>query len=372
MAAAFDWIKVFHDLPDHPKLHALADALDVPATVALGHVVTLWLWCARYAPDGQIVARDPRRVVERAARWTGTPGAFMEACLEANILDATPDGLTAHGFDEHNAAHRDKAEKDRDRMRELRRATPPPPPPPVSRDRSATVARQSNDGRATVAGEREREKENTPIAPLPGGPGESDFASGGEEPTTSRPTMPPAGPETARQGDATPSPVSDSLPETKMRQRRRAGPSPLEVVEPTGDLATVWKLYTERIEPGAVLTPDRAKILAGYLEPSAFGVERLTRAIEGHAGSPFLKSRPFLRSFDRLLGDVASVEAGLRARDAPDWRPALKVVPPKRTVEAPPAGPPPEEAPVRDPAEVLRELREKGGMPSFAMSRRDA
>jgi hypothetical protein len=144
------WIKVCADLFDHPRAVDLGDELGRP--MAWGHLVALWGWCAQYAPTGRVEARNVGRTVERAARWDGEPGAFVAAAVATGWLALEDGAATVCGWDDHQRAHLDKAEKDRLRVAQKRASD-------VSRVCRATVARQSGDCLTTVAGEKEKEKE---------------------------------------------------------------------------------------------------------------------------------------------------------------------------------------------------------------------
>jgi hypothetical protein len=142
--AGLPWIPLATDFPDSRKALALGVALSDP--LAWAYVVRLWTWCAKNAADGRIEGPDSVAVLEHAACWKGSPGAFAEAASlpHVRLLDITERGFAIHDWHEHCGAHVEKREKDRERMKRARNA-----------NRSRTVREQN----AHVRGEREREKE---------------------------------------------------------------------------------------------------------------------------------------------------------------------------------------------------------------------
>ena len=49
------WIQVYSNLADHPKIYALVDRMKLRRnSEAGGIVVSLWLWAAKNAPDGDL------------------------------------------------------------------------------------------------------------------------------------------------------------------------------------------------------------------------------------------------------------------------------------------------------------------------------
>jgi hypothetical protein len=107
------WIRVYNDLPDHPKSDHLAAILQEPR--AWTHVVELWLWVSRVRPDGSLKGLHPV-VIARRAGWIGDPITFVDAMRQAGFLD----GDQIHDWTEYQGAHAKKLEKDRTRIRQLR------------------------------------------------------------------------------------------------------------------------------------------------------------------------------------------------------------------------------------------------------------
>lgn len=107
------WIRVYNDLPDHPKSDHLAAILQEPR--AWTHVVELWLWVSRVRPDGSLAGLHPV-VIARRAGWNGDPITFVDAMRQAGFLD----GDQIHDWLDYQGAHAKKLEKDRTRIRQLR------------------------------------------------------------------------------------------------------------------------------------------------------------------------------------------------------------------------------------------------------------
>jgi len=107
------WIRVYNDLPDHPKSDHLAAILQEPR--AWTHVIELWLWVSRVRPDGSLTGLHPV-VIARRAGWGGDPITFVDAMRQAGFID----GDQLHGWLEYQGAHAKKLEKDRARIRQLR------------------------------------------------------------------------------------------------------------------------------------------------------------------------------------------------------------------------------------------------------------
>lgn len=266
---ALPWIKLATDLPDHPKALELAELLDEP--LAFAYLVLAWTWAARFAPDGRIAGKDPRRSFERACRWTGTPGHLAAACLEVGFLELDTEGLVLHDFRAHNGAHAEKLDRDRQRMVKRR----------------ATVARRSRDGRAT---EEMRGEENTPLSPPLGG---------GVSPSPSA-AVPEKGPPPARP---------------------RRPREPHAVVEAPPGLAGVFQAFRTLVDPSTPVTASRVALVASLVAPQGpYQVEELVAAIEGAAGSTFWREKPHLLTFERVLENPARVDELRRLRGSKGWR----------------------------------------------------
>lgn len=86
------WIQVYSNLIHHPKTTALADELGIrsadanPNAVAAGMLVSLWLWAAQNATDGDL-SRCSARAIAEAAEYKKKPSAFVSALLNTKWLD---------------------------------------------------------------------------------------------------------------------------------------------------------------------------------------------------------------------------------------------------------------------------------------------
>jgi hypothetical protein len=110
------WIRVYNDLPDHPKSDHLAALLDDRR--AWTYVVQLWLWASRVKPDGDLSGLHPSVIAKRAG-WDGDPMVFVDAMQEVGFLDENK----IHDWVDFQGAHAKKLEKDRSRIRQLRDKT---------------------------------------------------------------------------------------------------------------------------------------------------------------------------------------------------------------------------------------------------------
>ena len=137
------WIKLDTGLVSHPKLADLCAEVSDPRS--LDYLVRLWCWCAHYAADGVVRARDAShltRTVETVAGWLGDAGRLFAALRLTGWLDEASDGsVRVHDWDEYQGPHAERLERDRDRMREKRKSGQYPV------NSRATVARPSGERR---------------------------------------------------------------------------------------------------------------------------------------------------------------------------------------------------------------------------------
>jgi hypothetical protein len=108
------WIKLWTNLPEHPKADRLEALLGVPR--AWTHLVQLWLWVAKVKPDGDLSGIDPAVIAKRSG-WDGSEDKFLSALTACGFLD--PDGRL-HDWDGMQGAHIAKAASDRERARRYR------------------------------------------------------------------------------------------------------------------------------------------------------------------------------------------------------------------------------------------------------------
>jgi len=106
MSSPLPWIKVYGDLPTHRKSVTLAALTGQPR--AWTHVVELWLWASRHAPDGDL-SKMPPAAIAVVAGWRDDGAAFVKALQDAGFLD----GLHLYAWMEHNGAHHRKQAADK-------------------------------------------------------------------------------------------------------------------------------------------------------------------------------------------------------------------------------------------------------------------
>lgn len=110
------WIQVYSNLIKHPKTYALADELKITSkdastnAVAAGLVVSLWLWAAQNAPDGDL-SKCTTRAIAEAAEYKKKPEAFVDALIKVRFLD--PD-KKIHDWGEHASMLMDSIELSRE------------------------------------------------------------------------------------------------------------------------------------------------------------------------------------------------------------------------------------------------------------------
>ena len=113
------WVKVEQSLRDHRKLYALVDILNIESALALGLLVSLWLWAVDNAPTGSL-AGISTRTIARAAQWTGDPDALIDALKQAKLLDDFGDALYIHDWAEYGGKLQEAREADKERQRRRR------------------------------------------------------------------------------------------------------------------------------------------------------------------------------------------------------------------------------------------------------------
>ncbi|QRK06035.1 hypothetical protein JQX13_38810 [Archangium violaceum] len=164
------WFKLFSEFTEHPKTLALQAELEHPEADAF--VLRMWCYLAKAAPTGCLTGRHAGVVLERAIRWTGQPGRFVEAALAVGFLEREGDNLVAHHWAEVQGAHVAKVERDRKKPDGKRASRQPPATSPQdTRDAPSSIPRGSTEEPARdVRGESrekrvERETEDPPLPP---------------------------------------------------------------------------------------------------------------------------------------------------------------------------------------------------------------
>jgi len=158
------WLKLYRSVRDHPKFKRLARDLNISHVQAVGHITLLWAWVLDLSPDGSLVQFDPDEIEEDGAEWTGEPGAFIQACINRDLIDDL-DGkpVCIHDWMDYaeglKMAQRAKKAREAKAERKNKKKTQQnqrnPPKSGLSKKQTYTPA--SRRGRE---GERERERES--------------------------------------------------------------------------------------------------------------------------------------------------------------------------------------------------------------------
>jgi hypothetical protein len=89
--------------------------------MAVGHLVSFWLWATKYAQDGKL-GKHTHRALARGGKWHGDPDTFVESMFHAGWLDGHDDGLHIHDWHDYAGRLIDMRAANRARMR-AKRAT---------------------------------------------------------------------------------------------------------------------------------------------------------------------------------------------------------------------------------------------------------
>lgn len=278
------WIKLFSSLPRHPKALALDEVTG--RRRAWTHMIDLWTWAAEYAPSGDL-SDVSDRVIARAAGWSGNPSKFVTAIVTVGFLD---DGRRLHAWDEHQAAHVERAERvaspadeadalerkrARDRERKARKSAERAR---KTAEGSAEVARNSAEGCGTVAEDSGAEAAFTPVS------ARAHAAESEKEIQRENQNSPPTPSPGVSASDS--APLLTPPPSKAVRQRKQRG-SKSEIVVPTGDVAVVWQAYL-KVSSASKLTADRADLIRRWLQPAGpYTAEQLVECIRGYDVSPY-------------------------------------------------------------------------------------
>ena len=113
------WIQVYSNLIRHPKITKFADKLNLTSkdaganVIAAGMLVSLWLWVAQNATDGDLSECSDRAIAE-AAEFKRKPSLFVEALIHAKLLD---EDRRLHDWDEYATLLIDYEEQQREKTR---------------------------------------------------------------------------------------------------------------------------------------------------------------------------------------------------------------------------------------------------------------
>lgn len=116
------WIRLDLEFPDDPRTWALAGRLEIDEVTALGHVVRLTVFAAKFAvsSEGDVSKFDPPTIA-RAAGWVGDPVLFVDAVTAAGWLIARDDRLELAGWSECQGVLIERRARDAARKRRQRR-----------------------------------------------------------------------------------------------------------------------------------------------------------------------------------------------------------------------------------------------------------
>lgn len=120
------WIQVYSNLADHPKIYALVDRMKLRRnSEAVGIVVSLWLWAAKNAPDGDLSGFPERAIADAVGYSSSYAGKLCKLLVECRWLDEKEGGgYLLHDWEEYAALLIDITERKKHqakvRMRRLR------------------------------------------------------------------------------------------------------------------------------------------------------------------------------------------------------------------------------------------------------------
>ena len=87
------WIQVYSNLPEHPKIYALVDRLGLRRNYeAVGIVVSLWLWAAKNAPDGDLSGFPERAIAAAVGAGGKKKKELCKALADTGWLDVDENG----------------------------------------------------------------------------------------------------------------------------------------------------------------------------------------------------------------------------------------------------------------------------------------
>lgn len=87
------WIQVYSNLADHPKIYALVDRMKLRRnSEAVGIVVSLWLWAAKNAPDGDLSGFPERAIAQALGYQINYSKKLCQALVDTDWLDVDAEG----------------------------------------------------------------------------------------------------------------------------------------------------------------------------------------------------------------------------------------------------------------------------------------
>jgi hypothetical protein len=105
------------------KTQAVADILGMKVQHVAGHILDLWSWAMKNAPDGDLTSFPPR-IIARAAGWDGDPEQFIAALVDGVVkvggkgyIERIDTGLYLHEWFEYGGKLHAKRAADAERKR---------------------------------------------------------------------------------------------------------------------------------------------------------------------------------------------------------------------------------------------------------------
>lgn len=115
------WIEAHDTLPDHPKVLRAARTLRMDSDALVGKLIRLWTWALNNRENGALSDLDAT-VLHRILNYNGKAEKLLSALLEAQLLDALPEGGYAiHDWDEHTGRLMEQRDRKRAQARERQR-----------------------------------------------------------------------------------------------------------------------------------------------------------------------------------------------------------------------------------------------------------
>lgn len=117
------WIQVYSNLAEHPKIYALVDRMGLRRNYeAVGIVVSLWLWAAKNAPNGDLSGFPVRAIAAGVGVSGKNEKVLCPALVDSGWLDPAPNGgYEIHDWLEYAPAIVDMFNRDKEKNRERAR-----------------------------------------------------------------------------------------------------------------------------------------------------------------------------------------------------------------------------------------------------------
>lgn len=111
------WVQVYAKLLTHWKTCKLRDELALRGNYeAVGLIVSLWLWAAQNASDGNITNYSARDIADGIG-YKKPAGKLMDALVKCKLIDKSEEGTRIHDWEEHAALLMDAASQQRENTR---------------------------------------------------------------------------------------------------------------------------------------------------------------------------------------------------------------------------------------------------------------